>query len=152
MTIKEKALAFATEAHKGQKRKNSGLDYITHPIAVAELTLQKVKDYYDTFEYYPPDDFTLDLYYVVAISHDLAEDTDVTLQDIEDHFGRRVRDAVDSLTKRDGETYLDAILRAKKDDIGRIVKMSDNEHNMSDLKEGSLKDKYRLSHYILSQP
>ena len=152
MTIREKALAFATEAHKGQKRKGSGLDYITHPIAVAELTLQKVKDYYDKFDYYPVDDFTLDLYYVIAVLHDVPEDSDVTLQDIEDHFGRRVREAVDSLTKRDGETYLEAILRAKKDDIGVVVKQADNEHNMSDLKEGTLKDKYRLSHYILSQP
>lgn len=151
MRIREKALAFATEAHKGQKRKGGG-DYIQHPIAVAEIALGKVVEYYDKFDYFHPEDDILDLYYTVAVLHDVVEDTHITLDDIAREFGVIVREAVDALTKRDGETYLDAILRAKKDAFAVVVKMADNEHNMSDLAEGTLKDKYRLSYYILSRP
>ena len=61
-----------------------------------------------------------------------------------------------------GENYFDFIMRINNGDrsredfcgafrVGMVsVKLADLEHNMSDLNEGSLKDKYRLAHYILS--
>jgi len=53
------------------------------------------------------------------------------------------------LTKIEGENYLDFILRAKGNEIARQVKIADIEDNMMSLKEGSLKDKYRLARYVL---
>ena len=68
---------------------------------------------------------------------------------IREEFGLMLHDIVDALTKRSDETYLDSILRAKKDYFARQIKWADNEHNSHDLKAGSLLDKYRMSQYIL---
>lgn len=143
MDIRQKALEFATKAHEGQFRKGNGLPYITHPIAVAEIALE-LKKTRDEWKWL--DD---DILYVSAILHDVAEDTEVTLSDIKREFGVEVSSTVCDLTKVEGESYLDMILKIKKYPYSRVVKISDNTHNMSDLKEGTLKDKYRLSKYIL---
>jgi len=143
MTLREKALDFATKAHAGQKRKD-GKDYITHPIAVAEiaLTLMNSRDEWRWLD--------ADILYAGAVLHDTWEDCeDVTLDIIKEEFGLEVSWIVDDLTKRDGENYLESVMRAKKYVYSRIIKIADNTHNLSDLKEGSLKDKYRLSKYIL---
>jgi GTP pyrophosphokinase len=143
MDMRKKALDFAYEAHSGQFRKYSKLPYITHPIAVADIAL-KIKRDDDRYVFLGDD-----LLYVVGILHDTCEDTDVTLDDIGVLFGGEARTLVDALTKRDGETYLDSILRAKSYLYSRIVKIADLTHNLSDLKEGTQKDKYRLAKYIL---
>lgn len=161
------ALEFATEKHKGQKRKD-GKDYITHPIAVAAIAETiALKEYYKIFDgshsgrgsgsiskysflenWVDKDEF-IDHVRRVAELHDTVEDTDATLEEIEEKFGISVSSAVDHLTKREGENYLDAIKRIEYSFVARIVKLADLTHNMSDLKEGSLKDKYRLAYYIL---
>ncbi len=142
MTVREKVLAFATKAHAGQKRRD-GKDYITHPIAVAEIA---GTIWSDTFGgALMPDDL-----YVVAILHDVLEDCDVTFEDLHKEFDYWTARQVDMLTKREGENYLESIMRIVSF-ITIIIKIADNTHNMSDLKEGSLKDKYRLSKYILEQ-
>ena len=56
---------------------------------------------------------------------------------------------VKGMTKIEGEDYLDFILRAKSNSFSIAVKIADIEDNMISLKEGSLKDKYRLALYIL---
>lgn len=142
MTIREKALEFATKAHEGQFRKDGVTPYIEHPKAVAEIALDLVK-----YESLSKEE--LDILYIVALLHDTVEDTDFEIGDIYAEFGDRVAFCVEALTKKTGENYLEAILRAKIDLLTRYVKRADNIHNMSDLKEGSLKDKYRLSKYIL---
>jgi (p)ppGpp synthase/HD superfamily hydrolase len=127
----EKALNFASRAHEGQlRRMNKRIPYIEHPIAVANA-------------------FDSDEYKTVAILHDVVEDTRFTLVDIREEFGDVVSEAVDALTKRKGETYLELVLRAKDNEIARKVKIADIKHNMSDLKKGSLKSKYELALYIL---
>jgi (p)ppGpp synthase/HD superfamily hydrolase len=144
MNIREKALEFATKAHEGQFRKGSGLPYITHPIAVAEIALElkKTKDKWEWVDE--------DILYVGALLHDTVEDVDwVTLEMIKEEFGIQAYWIVQDLTKIEGENYLTAILRAKKYIYSRLIKIADNTHNSSDLKEGTLKDKYRLSKYIL---
>lgn len=68
---------------------------------------------------------------IVAVLHDVIEDADYTLADIEDRFDREISDAVDALTKRGGEDYLeDFIPRVKANAIARRVKIADIEDNM----------------------
>lgn len=147
---REKALEFATKAHAGQKRKD-GKDYITHPIVVAEIAERM---FWDKFA----DDFDegreaiAKKIYIVAVNHDVVEDTEVTLGE----FGREFSDneiiqAVSMLTRREGQTYYDFIqnIALYGDLISLIVKISDLKHNMSDLEEGTLKDKYRFALKIL---
>lgn len=136
------ALEFATKAHAGQTRKFTGVPYITHPVAVAKIAKDAVSKFETTF--------SKDLLEAVALLHDVLEDTAVTYDELLHVFGKDVADRVRILTKVPGETYLQAILRAKGDDVTKIVKLADNIHNSSDLKPGSLRDKYEMSMYILT--
>ena len=110
----KKALDFATEKHKGQKRKG-GDDYITHPIAVCEMMLNQG---------YSED------YQITALFHDLLEDTDATEQEILSLSNQRVLTAVKLLTKQKGyqmQAYVESI---KKNDIALKVKTADRLHNL----------------------
>lgn len=144
--MREKALEIATAAHKGQKRKFSGEPYISHPKAVAEIALSKLNMNFDSL--YSGD--LADLVYCVAILHDVVEDTDVTLKDLEREFSEDIIHSVGVLTK--SGNYKESIDRISKSHyVPILVKISDLEHNMSDLEEGTLKDKYRLAHWILTK-
>jgi (p)ppGpp synthase/HD superfamily hydrolase len=79
----EKALSFATKAHKDQKRKYTGDPYIVHPIAVANM-IAKLGFHED--------------YIIAAYLHDTVEDTDVTFEMIEVEFGIIVAIIVEQLT------------------------------------------------------
>ena len=68
-------------------------------------------------------------YFIVGCVHDLVEDGEATLLEIRQLFGDTVRDAVDSVTRRAGEVYMDFIRRAKLNPIGREVKLADNDEN-----------------------
>lgn len=65
-----------------------------------------------------------------------------------------IAEIVETLSKLPGENYFDFIMCVHNCGPFRVgaaaVKLADLEHNMSDLNEGSLKDKYRLAHYILN--
>ena len=78
------------------------------------------------------------------------EDCGVVYDEINQQFGSIIADAVDALTRCKDESYLELILRAKENYFARHVKWADNQHNASDLKPGSLLDKYRMSQYILT--
>lgn len=106
-----KAFEYARMKHAGQLRRG-GKDYITHPIRVSE----KVADEYK----------------VVALLHDVIEDTDATLDDIERLFGEAVRCSVDCLTHRVGENYEDYIKRVLTDKIAIGVKIHDILDNLGD--------------------
>jgi guanosine-3',5'-bis(diphosphate) 3'-pyrophosphohydrolase len=67
-----------------------------------------------------------------AFAHDLIEDTEVTLAYLEAKLGPDIASAVDALTKREGETYMEAVARAKANPIARNVKIADNLANLSD--------------------
>jgi GTP pyrophosphokinase len=144
MNIRKKALNFATEAHKGQKRKD-GKDYITHPIAVAEIALGNKE-----FDLHPS---YMDDLYVLAILHDTVEDTDVSLDDIKREFGDYIAEGIEVLSKIGGENYFNFIKRVGDhyDVLPMIVKVADLRHNMSDLNEGSMKDKYRFAEHYLAR-
>jgi (p)ppGpp synthase/HD superfamily hydrolase len=132
--IVEKCKAIAVEAHEGQYRKfgaDKGKPYIVHPERVASK---------------------FDDPYLASIGwlHDVIEDTDVTIDDLKAKgVPPEVIIGVDGMTKRDHENYLESVLRVKANPFARPVKIADIEDNMGSLKEGSLKDKYRLALYVL---
>lgn len=144
---REKAIEIATKAHFGQKRKD-GKDYITHPIAVAEIAERFFwEKFADEFDGRASE--VADKIYIVSVLHDVLEDTSVTLGEIAEHFSDHdVLRAIQSLTRKENQTYYDFIrdIVINGNLISNIVKFSDIKHNMSDLKEGSLKDKYRFAH------
>lgn len=84
MSLVERALEFAKQAHEGQKRKNSNAPYIVHPIAVAKIL----------------EESGLSQEVIAAgLLHDTVEDTPVTLEDITEHFGEIVSNIVASHTE-----------------------------------------------------
>ncbi|MBW8381746.1 MAG: GTP pyrophosphokinase, partial [Youngiibacter sp.] len=84
---------------------------------------------------------------VAATLHDLVEDTDITLQDLKDlGFKEEIVAAVDALTKRDDEKYMDYVKRATEDPIAIKVKLSDLVDNLGkteELPDDEVKDKRR---------
>lgn len=88
---------------------------------------------------------------MAAVLHDVVEDTAVTLDDLRSEgFSENVIAAIDALTKRGGETRIDAAKRAAKDPIARIVKLADNAENMdiSRIPNPTPKDLRRLEEYV----
>jgi guanosine-3',5'-bis(diphosphate) 3'-pyrophosphohydrolase len=70
---------------------------------------------------------------IAALLHDLVEDTDTTLAELREiGFNPIVVDAVDHLTRRDGESYSDFITRCNEHDVARLVKIADIEDNLED--------------------
>ena len=136
----ELAKQLAMRAHMGQKRWN-GDPYVTHPERVANAMSM------------PPGK-------IVGWLHDVVEDTDVTLAEVRLAFGDEIAGAVDSVTRRENESYLDFILRAKKNLYGAGVKIADIEDNLRDLtgydlsqdkKRRELRDKYLLALHIMTE-
>ena len=121
----EKAFQFANAAHDGIKRK-SGEPYIIHPLAVAKIVAK---------------DLGLGATSIVsAILHDVVEDTEYTVSDIENMFGDKVAKIVDGLTKLSGDfdsrqaLTLKKILMTLSDDVRVIlIKLADRLHNMQTL-------------------
>jgi (p)ppGpp synthase/HD superfamily hydrolase len=105
------ALALANNAHTGQVDK-AGLPYILHPQRVAE----SLDD--------PTDK-------VVALLHDVVEDSAYTITDIRRLFGNTVAEAVAALTRCDGESYGAFIARCGRNEIARRVKLADLADNMN---------------------
>lgn len=107
------ALKVCFQAHKDQLDK-SGLPYVFHPFHLAEQM---------------PTEETA----VVALLHDVVEDTEYTLQDLtEMGFGKAVTDAVALLTHADGVDYMAYVRKIKENPIAKAVKLADLKHN-SDL-------------------
>ena len=124
------ALEFATQKHKGQKRRG-GDDYISHPIAVCEMVKEQGLG---------------EDYQITALFHDLLEDTDATEDEILALSNHDVLCAVKLLTKEKGydmQTYIDGI---KNNPIAFAVKCADRLHNLQCAVETSVEFKRK---YIL---
>ena len=109
----KKALNLCFEAHKNQVDK-SGLPYVFHPFHVAEQMTDEATT-------------------IVALLHDVVEDTDYTLEDLAaEGFGEDILEAVALMTHEDDVPYLDYVAKLKDNPIARAVKLADLAHN-SDL-------------------
>ena len=124
------AIIFAATAHRGQTDKGSA-PYILHPLRVmlaCETDEQRI----------------------VAVLHDTVEDCGVELDTVRDRFGTAVADAVDALTRREGEAYEAFVERCAADPIARVVKLADLADNMDWRRLGrepDEKDRARLLKY-----
>ncbi|MFN0290898.1 RelA/SpoT family protein [Pedobacter helvus] len=120
-----KAFDMALESHKDMRRK-SGEPYIYHPIAVAQIAAEEIGLGTTSI--------------VCALLHDVVEDTDITLEDIEREFGKKTAKIIDGLTKISGVFDTNSSLQAENfrkmlltlaDDVRVIlIKLADRLHNM----------------------
>jgi len=104
------ALDLAAAAHAGQVDK-AGQPYIDHPIRVAAH-------------------FSDETLGVIALLHDVVEDTPVTLERIAQEFGPDVAAEVEALTRREGESYAEFIRRVAQRPLARRVKIADLQDNL----------------------
>lgn len=130
VVLLNKALNFAREAHKGQKR-NSGEDFIIHPIQAAVI-LGRIF----------PDAPSI----AATLLHDITEDTQTTPETIEKEFGKEIADLVDGVTKlghvrlrnSKDEFYLENLrkmfIATSKDIRVILIKLADRLHNMDTIK------------------
>lgn len=108
------AYRIAVIAHSKVSRKN-GEPYINHPLRVA----------YRLRRYSP-------VIQAVALLHDAVEDSDLTLDDLKAlGMPTEIVRAIDAMTKRDGEDYHSAVIRAAQNPYARLVKLSDTLDNSS---------------------
>lgn len=127
----DNALKLATKCHKGIKRWN-GDDYITHPIAVADKLTGNAK--------------------IVAILHDVVEDTDMTIDKLRLlGYPDDILTALSLVTHKPTMNYRDYILNiiSSNNKTAILVKIKDLDHNLSDLNKGSRRDKYDLALHFL---
>ena len=133
-----KAFKMANEAHKGTRRK-SGEPYIIHPLEVAVIVSQEIGLGVTST--------------VCAILHDVVEDTHITIEDIENAFGKKIASIVDGLTKISGvfnkesnslqaENFRKMLLTLSDDVRVIFIKLADRLHNMRTL--GSLTRKKQI--------
>ena len=112
MATLEKAIEIAARAHREQQDKN-GAPYILHPLRIMTRmpTLETM---------------------IIAVLHDVVEDSDVTLNDLRmEGFSDAIVAGVDCLTRRSREDYADYIERVKQNPLAVQVKLGDLEDNMN---------------------
>ena len=127
MTDKVKlAYAIALVAHKGQIDK-AGEDYINHPLTVSNNCNTEEEK-------------------IVALLHDVLEDTSVTREDLLKFFSNEIVEAVSLLTHKEEDSYMDYLAKIKANPLAKAVKLQDLKHNMdlSRLPNPSEKDLSRL--------
>jgi len=123
-----KAFHMALDAHRGMRRK-SGEPYILHPIAVATIVNKEIGLGVKSM--------------VAALLHDVVEDTDVTLDEIENAFGEKIASIIDGLTKISGvfdnksslqsENFRKMLITLSEDVRVILIKLADRLHNMRTL-------------------
>ena len=125
-----KALQIAKSAHSGQLDKG-GNPYFLHPLAVSEKVEAENEK-------------------IVALLHDVIEDTDITLDYLrEQGFSEEILAGVDRLTKREGVSYEEYIEAVRKNPLALKVKIADMLHNsdLSRIPNPTEKDRKRIEKY-----
>ena len=133
MSEKEKlAYKIAKKAHKGQFDK-AGKEYINHPLHVAEHCKTENER-------------------VVALLHDVVEDTNITLSELSKYFDKDIVDAIDCITHREEMDYKSYLEKVNSNPIARAVKIQDVLHNMdlSRINKPTEKDYLRLEKYVMA--
>ena len=136
-----KAFNFARQAHKGVRRL-SGEPYIMHPIAVAQIACSEMGLGSTSI--------------CAALLHDVVEDTDYTVEDIENIFGARIALIVDGLTKISGgifgdqtsaqaENFKKLLLTMSNDIRVILIKICDRLHNMRTLESQPANKQYKIA-------
>ena len=139
--IIERAFRFAKKAHGGIRRR-SGEPYILHPIAVAKIASQEIGLGSTSI--------------CAALLHDVVEDTDYTVEDIEQQFGKKIAELVSGLTKISGgifgdkasaqaETFRKLLLTMSEDIRVVLIKMADRLHNMRTLGSMAPNKQYKIA-------
>ncbi len=137
----EKAFKFARDAHQGIRRR-SGEPYIMHPLAVATIVIQEIGLGSTSIS--------------AALLHDVVEDTDDTVEDIEALFGKKIARIVDGLTKISGgifgdqaslqaENFRKLLLTMGEDIRVVLIKMADRLHNMRTLSSMPANKQYKIA-------
>jgi GTP diphosphokinase / guanosine-3',5'-bis(diphosphate) 3'-diphosphatase len=135
-----KAYLLAKDAHGDQKRV-SGEPYITHPVAVASILAGIGMDYKSI---------------IVALLHDVIEDTVYTKEDIQNYFDEETAELVDGVTKltkikfnsraeAQAENFRKMLLAMTKDIRTIIIKLADRMHNMETVQYLNLERRRRIS-------
>ena len=127
----EKALRIAVEAHAGQVDR-AGKPYIFHPLRICCRCFTDEEK-------------------IVALLHDMIEDTDITAEYLlSEGCPRNIVNAVLSVSRNENESYEDFVKRTGLNPLGRAVKLHDLEDNMdiSRLEQVTEKDLARLNKYI----
>ena len=136
-----KAFNFANQAHRGVKR-HSGEPYILHPLAVAQIVCAEIGLGSTSI--------------CASLLHDVVEDTDYTIDDIQNVFGPKIAQIVDGLTKIAGGIFGDKasaqaenfkkLLLTMSDDIRVIlIKIADRLHNMRTLEHMLPRKQYKIA-------
>ena len=137
----ERAFKFAREAHYGVRRR-SGEPYILHPIAVAKIVSREIGLGSTSI--------------CAALLHDVVEDTEYTVEDIERHFGKKIAEIVSGLTKISGgifgdrasaqaENFRKLLLTMSEDIRVVLIKMADRLHNMRTLGSMAPNKQYKIA-------
>ncbi len=135
------AFHFAKEAHAGIRRR-SGEPYIMHPLAVARIVVKEIGLGSTSI--------------CAALLHDVVEDTDYTVEDIEQHFGHKIASIVDGLTKISGgvfgqqasmqaENFRKLLLTMSEDVRVVLIKIADRLHNMRTLQAQPIEKQYKIA-------
>ena len=130
MATLEQAISLAAKQHEGQVDK-ANAPYILHPLRVM-LNVPTIE------------------HKIVAVLHDILEDTETTIEDLYQFgFQEHIIDSIVALTKKQGETRLEAAQRARQNPIARVVKLADINDNMdlSRISSPTSKDFERLNEY-----
>jgi (p)ppGpp synthase/HD superfamily hydrolase len=121
MDVIEKALQIASKAHVNQRRKGSDIPYIVHPVAVGMILMKAGYD---------------EALIAAGILHDTVEDTDLSLQDVEQEFGTKIAEIVAGCSEPDKslswdqrKTHTIEYLKNAPSDI-RAVACADKLHNI----------------------
>lgn len=127
--LTRKAMNIAYNAHMNQFDK-SGVPYIYHPIHLAEQMETETEC-------------------IVALLHDVVEDTDMTFEDLEKEFPNEIINALRLLTHNKETDYMEYIKELKENSIARKVKIADIMHNSDEtrLDEITIKDIERINKY-----
>lgn len=136
-----KAFNFARQAHKGVRRQ-SGEPYIMHPLAVARIVCAEIGLGSTSI--------------CAALLHDVVEDTDYTIEDIQNLFGEKIANIVEGLTKISGgvfgmqaseqaENFKKLLLTMSEDIRVILIKIADRLHNMRTLEFMPVNKQYKIA-------